>query len=319
MQAIKVVVVGDGTVGKTTFLISFTLNCFLTDYVPTTFDNFNAVYPFEGRNISLGLWDTAGQPDFEKLRPISYKAADVFLLFFSVVNPTSLENVKEKWVHEVREHGPEVPYFLVGTQVDQRDNDKVVKDLADKKLKPIAKKEGKTLAKEIGAVKYLECSAKSMDGYREMFDEVLRYVINEAKQGKKPGKQCWSIDCRQKLGAIQKVKCTGRCKEMYCPDCIEIWEDGSKLCPQCVIYEKQEREDKGKKQSATKKPRKPPAERIAEQMEKDRIKEEKLRKKAEKQMAKQQKEGGEGGATTDNIKAEASGEETSEEKKSNSE
>uniref|UniRef100_A0A6B2LWE1 Uncharacterized protein n=1 Tax=Arcella intermedia TaxID=1963864 RepID=A0A6B2LWE1_9EUKA len=56
MQSIKVVVVGDGAVGKTTFLISLTLGCFPTDYIPTTLDNYNAVYPLEGRNISLGLW-----------------------------------------------------------------------------------------------------------------------------------------------------------------------------------------------------------------------------------------------------------------------
>jgi len=282
--------VGDGAVGKSTFLMSLTLGMPInaTDYVPTTFDNFHCVYPFETRSISLGLWDTAGQSDFEKLRPISYKEADVFLLFFSVVNPTSYENIKDKWINEVKQHCPDIPYFLIGTQTDQRENQKVLDELNSEKKKPLKDKDGKKLAKEIEAVRYMECSAKTMAGYRDIFDEVLRYVINEHKQGKKQGKQCWSIDCRQKLTITDRVKCQGRCGHFYCADCMEYWEDGFKGCPQCVVYEREEREKKGKKDPTTKKSRKPPAERIAEKEEKERKKEEKRNKKLEK-------EGGGGG------------------------
>jgi len=246
MQAIKVVVAGDGDVGKTTFLISLTLGCFPTDYIPTTLDNYNAVYPLENRFISLGLWDTAGQADFDSLRPISYNGADVILLFYSVVNPTSAENIKEKWLGDARKHCPEVPIFLIGTQIDQRDNPKIIEDLAERKLKPLTKADGKRLAKEINAICYMECSAKeNAAGYRDIFDTVLRFVICEVKQCKRPGKHCWSIDCRQKM--TQKVKCQGRCKHFYCADCIEVWEDNFKGCPQCVIYERQDREVNQKK------------------------------------------------------------------------
>lgn len=285
MQSIKVVVVGDGAVGKSTFLMSLTLGMPInaTDYVPTTFDNFHCVYPFEARSISLGLWDTAGQSDFEKLRPISYKEADVFLLFFSVVNPTSAENIKDKWISEVRQHCPTVPYFLIGTQTDQRESQKVIDELNERKQKPLKERDGKKLAKDIEAVKYMECSAKVMSGYRDIFDEVLRFVINEHKQGKKLGKQCWSIDCRQKLTTMARMKCPGRCGAFYCADCMEHWEDGSKYCPQCAVYEREERQKKGKKDPVVKKERKPPADRIAEQLEKERKKEEKIRKKMEKE------------------------------------
>jgi len=281
MQSVKVVVVGDGAVGKSTFLMSLTLGMPIngTDYVPTTFDNFHCVYPFESRAISLGLWDTAGQSDFEKLRPISYKEADVFLLFYSVVNPTSAENIKDKWIAEVKQHCPTVPYFLIGTQTDQRDNQKVIDELNERKQKPLKERDGKKLAKDIEAVKYMECSAKTMSGYRDIFDEVLRFVINDHKQGKKPGKQCWSIDCRQKLTQLGKIRCQGRCGAFYCADCMQYWDDGSKLCPQCVVYEKEERQKKGKKDPTVRKERKPPAERIAEKEEKERKKEEKKKKK----------------------------------------
>jgi hypothetical protein len=50
----------------------------------------------DGRPISLGLWDTAGQEDYDRLRPLSYPQTDVFLICFSIVSPPSFDNVKAK-------------------------------------------------------------------------------------------------------------------------------------------------------------------------------------------------------------------------------
>jgi len=184
------------------------------------------------------------------------------------------------------------PFFLIGTQIDQRENPKIIEDLAERKLKPLTKQDGKRLAKEINAICYMECSAKeNITGYRDIFDAVLRFVICEVKQGKKNGKHCWSIDCYAKMNT--KVKCQGKCKHFYCQDCIEIWDDGFKGCPQCVFYEQKDRESAQKKVPAIKKGRVPPSVRALEQLEKERIKEEKERIKAEKMMKKQmEKHGG---------------------------
>lgn len=50
----------------------------------------------DGKPISLGLWDTAGQEDYDRLRPLSYPQTDVFLICFSIVSPASFDNVKSK-------------------------------------------------------------------------------------------------------------------------------------------------------------------------------------------------------------------------------
>jgi len=289
MQSIKVVVVGDGAVGKTTFLFSFAMDCVPSEYVPTTFDNYSAQYELEGRSIALGLWDTAGQSDFAKMRPISYKQTDVYLVFFSVVNPTSFENVRDHWIHEVREHSPNVPFFLIGTQVDQREEKSVIKALSDRKEKPITEKEAKKLAKDVGAVDYIEISAKDKSTYGDLWEEVLRYTINEFKSQKRPGKHCWSIHCHSEITSMNKVQCQGKCKLSYCKDCIEIWDDGFKGCPQCVMYERKARAAKGKPDPVVKKRRIPPAERALKELEKEAARLEKARKKALKELAKQGK------------------------------
>lgn len=123
---------------------------------------------------TLGLFDTAGQEDYDRLRPLSYPQTDVFLVCFSVTSPASFENVREKWFPEVHHHCPGVPCLIVGTQTDLRDDAGVRDKLARQKMSPIRKEDGDRMAKELGAVKYVECSALTQYKLKDVFDEVHR-------------------------------------------------------------------------------------------------------------------------------------------------
>lgn len=189
-RRVKCVLVGDGAVGKTSLVVSYTTNGYPTEYIPTAFDNFSAVVSVDGQPVRLQLCDTAGQDEFDKLRPLCYTSADVFLLCFSVVNPVSFQNVPQKWVTEIRTFAPHAPLVLVGTQCDLRDDVKVLIDLAKYRERPVDPAEAKDCVGAIGAVAYIECSSLTQKNLKEVFDTAIlatlqNYRPHNSRRGKR--------------------------------------------------------------------------------------------------------------------------------------
>ncbi|XP_049322957.1 rho-related GTP-binding protein RhoG-like [Astyanax mexicanus] len=187
MNSLKCVMVGDGAVGKSCLLFTFTNNAFPKEFIPTVFDNYSSEITVDSTPYTLNLWDTAGQEDYDRLRPLSYPQTDIAIICFSICSPASYEEVKKKWYPEVCHYCPNVPLLLVGTEMDERYAPWLLKNLKGHNLTPITKQQGEALAREIGATKYLECSAIKQVGVREVFVEAVRAFLNTKPV---PSKRC---------------------------------------------------------------------------------------------------------------------------------
>eukprot|EP00457_Paulinella_chromatophora_P006519 gb/GEZN01006537.1/.p1 GENE.gb/GEZN01006537.1/~~gb/GEZN01006537.1/.p1 ORF type:complete len:204 (+),score=20.19 gb/GEZN01006537.1/:664-1275(+) len=182
MDNLKCVAVGDGAVGKTCLLISYTCNAFPTDYIPTIFDNYACAVMVDGKPVNVGLWDTAGQEDYDRLRPLSYPQSDVFVVLFDVTSPNSLKNVQTRWVPEINHYCPGVPLVLVGTKADLRNDKSFTQRMTQQGIKFVTVEEGEKMAKEMGpTVPYIECSALTQQGMKDAFDSAIRVAL-EARQ-----------------------------------------------------------------------------------------------------------------------------------------
>jgi Rho family protein len=89
----------------------------------------------DGKAVQLALWDTAGQEEYERLRPLSYSKSHVILIAFAVDTPDSLDNVANKWIGEVNELCPRVPTILVGMKKDLREDPVAIEEMRLKSMK----------------------------------------------------------------------------------------------------------------------------------------------------------------------------------------
>ena len=173
----KLVIVGDSGCGKTCLMFSFATNKFPEEFVPTLFDGgYVASIEVDDKTVELGFSDTVGQrdADYDRLRPVSYPNTDVILMCFSIDSPNSLENIPGKWTPEVRHFCPNVPIILVGNKKDLRDDENVKKKLSKLKQAPVTREEGSLMCERINGYAYLECSAKTIDGVRDVFVTAAR-------------------------------------------------------------------------------------------------------------------------------------------------
>jgi len=197
-KEIKLTVVGDSHVGKTCMLISYTTNSFPTEYVPTVFDNYITKGVFEGNPVDMVLFDTAGDSEYDSLRPVNYPGTNVFLICFSVVSHSTADGILKKWLDEVRGACPDAPFIVIGTKIDLRQNEEELKKLKEQQKTPITPEQGAELAKIVGAHKYIECSALTQEGLAKVFEESMKVALYPKPLPK--------ID----VNLIEKLKKTGK-------------------------------------------------------------------------------------------------------------
>eukprot|EP00092_Neocalanus_flemingeri_P103135 GFUD01131946.1.p1 GENE.GFUD01131946.1~~GFUD01131946.1.p1 ORF type:complete len:199 (-),score=47.02 GFUD01131946.1:114-710(-) len=170
----KIVIIGDGACGKTCLMVVYQNGSFPETYTPTIFENTTKVVELNGKSLQLRLYDTAGQEEYERLRPLAYKDTDVVLMAFSIVNRDSFANIKNTWYPECQQHLKDSQIVLVGTKYDLKNDSTALAELEDQGEVPVTLEEGNKMAKSINAFCYRECSAITGFGVKEVFEEAIK-------------------------------------------------------------------------------------------------------------------------------------------------
>jgi GTPase SAR1 family protein len=110
------------------------------------------------------------------------------VLCFAISVHASYENIKKKWIPEIKQNVPSAPIILVGTKADLRQDDDMINQLKLRGKTPITTEQGETLAKDIGAVKYVECSAMRNEHVKDVFNEAIRATLFGVTQKPKESK-----------------------------------------------------------------------------------------------------------------------------------
>ncbi|XP_072029687.1 ras-related protein M-Ras-like isoform X2 [Amphiura filiformis] len=162
----KLVVVGDGGVGKSAITIQFFQKMFVADYDPTIEDSYIQHTEIDGEWCILDVLDTAGQEEFSAMREQYMRTGDGFLLVYSVTDKASYENMKSFYTQILRvKDRDSYPMILVANKVDLVQQRKVNEE------------NGKALAADLGQIPYIETSAKDPpQNIDAAFHEVVRVI-----------------------------------------------------------------------------------------------------------------------------------------------
>ena len=176
--------VGDGAVGKTSMILSYTTNKFPEDHVPTIFDNYSSNIMIDSKAYKLGLWDTAGQDgEYDKIRPLSYPGTDVFILCYSVIDMDSFNHVTSKWIPEVTGHSPNTPIILVATKSDLRTNTH----------SNVTTSQGESLREQQGLFAHIETSSLKGTNLKLLFETAAKCAISKRIPPKSQSENCCSL------------------------------------------------------------------------------------------------------------------------------
>jgi len=171
MQCYKLIVLGNGGVGKSAITLRFVQDVFEEDYEPTIEDAYRNIKDIDGRPVRLEIIDTAGTEQFRAMRDVYMKDGDGFILVYDVTNQVSFEEVKQLWAQIVRtrEGSTETAIIIVGNKVDLE------------KSRAIPKASGQAFALSNGC-EFVESSAKTDFNIDAIFTNLVREIKRHAAQ-----------------------------------------------------------------------------------------------------------------------------------------
>ena len=173
-KLIKIVAVGNASVGKTSLFMTFASNKFPKDYVPPFQDHAIEFSTGKNKNYGLQLWDTLARNESEHaLRPLGYPKTNIFLVIYSVVDRQSFQSIAEFWVPEVKQHCRNTPIILVATKTDLRASESTQSDTV------ITSAEGTVMAHKINASSFIEVSSLNNIGLRELLRTIVKKYEDE--------------------------------------------------------------------------------------------------------------------------------------------
>ncbi|XP_001496342.5 rho-related GTP-binding protein RhoF [Equus przewalskii] len=187
-KELKIVIVGDGGCGKTSLLMVYSQGSFPEHYAPSVFEKYTASVTVGSKEVTLNLYDTAGQEDYDRLRPLSYQNTHLVLICYDVMNPTSYDNVLIKWFPEVTHFCRGTPMVLIGCKTDLRKDKEQLRKLRAAQLEPITYMQGQSACEQIQAALYLECSAKFRENVEDVFREAAKVALSALKKAQRQKK-----------------------------------------------------------------------------------------------------------------------------------
>eukprot|EP01117_Protostelium_nocturnum_P010121 TRINITY_DN3610_c0_g1_i2.p1 TRINITY_DN3610_c0_g1~~TRINITY_DN3610_c0_g1_i2.p1 ORF type:complete len:137 (-),score=32.97 TRINITY_DN3610_c0_g1_i2:59-469(-) len=123
----------------------------------------------------------------ENTRQLSYSQTDLFLCFFSIAHRRSFSDIAEYWVPEIRSNVLDAHIILVGTKIDLRADEKLMREIRENGnlCRPVPTEEGEKLCKDLNLDCYLEISAKTNDGIDELVNRICKICTKKEESREK--------------------------------------------------------------------------------------------------------------------------------------
>ena len=182
---VKVVLLGESGVGKTSIISQFTANKFnprCPTSVSAQFISKIIKFPQYNKSIKFDIWDTVGQEKYRSLAKIFYKDALIIIFVYDITTEFSFTAIKDFWFKETNENADNEPILaLVANKVDLYKDEKITNDM------------GKAYADEINAI-FQNTSALSNSGIDKLFENLGNKFLNPDFDYKKPQEKKENVD-----------------------------------------------------------------------------------------------------------------------------